>query len=88
MRSREAPKPEAEFEPEAGVPVDPTAAHDVEHALGRLGPQSREALRLHHLAGMDFAEVAARLGINEGAARSRAHRGMEALRRFFRRRSR
>ena len=85
-RPRESPMLEGEPEPTPMTTTDLTAAHDVERALGRLQPESRQAIDLHHLGGHDFAEVAARLGISEGAARARSHRGMEALRRFFRRR--
>lgn len=89
-RAREAPLPsdemlEIEMEGERRRPGDPRvgAAHDLARALNELPPERREAVVLHHVWGYRFDEIAARLGIREGAARLRAHRGIKSLRRFF-----
>ena len=51
----------------------------VREAVSQLPPSSREVVRLHKLEGRSMAEVAEILGIKEGAARVRAHRGYKAL---------
>ena len=51
----------------------------VQLALETLPPATREVVRLHKLEGKAMAEVAMMLGIREGAARVRAHRGYKAL---------
>ena len=49
-------------------------------ALDQLSPDRREAVVLHHVGGLSFKEIAARLGIRAGAAKVRASRGIAALR--------
>ncbi len=51
----------------------------VRAAIDQLPRSSREVVRMHKLEGRSMAEVAEILGINEGAARVRAHRGYKAL---------
>lgn len=51
----------------------------VRAAVAELPPSSREVVRMHKLEGRSMAEVAETLGIKEGAARVRAHRGYKAL---------
>lgn len=51
----------------------------VQAAIETLPPATREVVRLHKLEGKAMAEVATMLGIREGAARVRAHRGYKAL---------
>ena len=51
----------------------------VRAAVAELPPSSREVVRMHKLEGRSMAEVAEALGIKEGAARVRAHRGYKAL---------
>jgi len=53
-------------------------------AMAQLPPEQREAIELHWIEGLAFYEVAASLGISAGAARVRAHRGYEALRKLLR----
>lgn len=55
----------------------------VRAAIEELPPSSREVVRLHKLEGRPMAEVAEILGIKEGAARVRAHRGYKALARLL-----
>lgn len=49
-------------------------------ALGQLSEDRREAVLLHHVWGFTFGEIGAMLGIREGTAKVRAHRGLQALR--------
>lgn len=49
-------------------------------ALARLPEARREPVVLHHVLGMSFKEVGAVLGITEGAAKVRSHRGLVELR--------
>lgn len=55
----------------------------VQNAVEQLPASSREVVRLHKLEGRSMAEVAEILGIKEGAARVRAHRGYKALARLL-----
>lgn len=55
----------------------------VRAAVEQLPPSSREVVRLHKLEGRSMSEVAEILGIKEGAARVRAHRGYKALARLL-----
>ncbi len=52
----------------------------VRRALARIAPDRREAILLHHVAGLSFQEVGAVLGVTAGAAKVRAHRGVVELR--------
>lgn len=67
----------------SGTPA--VASLDLARALDELPPDRREAVVLHHVWGFRFDEIASRLGIREGAARLRAHRGIKSLRQFFKR---
>jgi len=86
IKKREAPlEPEAaEAIPDPGPP-DWTEADEneviaaVREAVETLPPSLREVVRLHKIEGKTMAEVATQLGIKEGAARVRAHRGYKAL---------
>lgn len=51
----------------------------LEH-LARLPERQREAVLMHHFAGLTHREMAAPLGITEGNARVILHRGLAALR--------
>lgn len=51
----------------------------VRAAVEQLPPSSREVVRLHKIEGRPMSEVAEILGIKEGAARVRAHRGYKSL---------
>lgn len=71
--------------PEVGVappePVDDTneLIAEVRAAIAALPPSLRPVVEMHKLEGRPMAEVAAELGIKEGAARVRAHRGYKRL---------
>ena len=70
------------FEP-AGEPQaerDPAAARAIDLALRELPEDQREAVVLHKLHELSFGEIAYALGITEGAAKVRAHRGYTRLR--------
>lgn len=69
--------------PDLPVPAEAEslAARDlVTRALGALPADRREALLLHHVEGLSFAEVAAVLGITTMGAKLRSHRAMGRLR--------
>jgi RNA polymerase sigma-70 factor, ECF subfamily len=67
------------------IPVPPEVAsladRDVlRRALDRVLPDRREALLLHHVCGLSFAEIGQLLGIRPDAAKLRSSRGMADLR--------
>jgi RNA polymerase sigma-70 factor (ECF subfamily) len=70
--------PEALVEDHADAVV--TALH-VRHALARLSPGHRDVLEQVYLKGFTAREAAARLGIPEGTAFSRAYYALRILRR-------
>jgi len=51
----------------------------LDHALANLSPEFRAAVVLRDVAGLDYAEIAAALGIPPGTVRSRIARGRAAL---------
>ncbi|MEO7118208.1 MAG: RNA polymerase sigma factor [Candidatus Limnocylindrales bacterium] len=52
----------------------------LERGFGRLKPDQRAVVVLHHYSGFSAAEIARILGIPEGTARSKLHYATEALR--------
>lgn len=79
--------PEIAVEPleTSSVGADPTLGTEalmtaLRAAVETLPEGQRAVVALHKLDGLPLAEVAARLGIREGAARVRAHRGYSRLR--------
>jgi RNA polymerase sigma-70 factor (ECF subfamily) len=69
--------------PEVPVPAEVEGLADrelIRRALVRLPEDRREALVLHHIEGLSFKEIAAVQGVSTGAAKLRAHRGMNDLR--------
>ncbi|GAB3235437.1 ECF family RNA polymerase sigma factor SbrI [Hymenobacter seoulensis] len=56
---------------------------DVQEALALLPAAQREILVLHRFQGFDYAEIGEMLGCSEGAARVKAHRALEALRKIY-----
>ena len=79
--SPEGAPPDAPAEPVA--PSDPAAARAIRDALMQLPVEQREAVVLHKLEDLSFEEVAAALGITVGAAKVRAHRGYQRLRKIL-----
>jgi RNA polymerase sigma factor (sigma-70 family) len=65
------------------VSADPVMGHTLEVALAQLPADQREAVLLHKLQGLSFPEIATALGTTAGAARLRAHRGYERLKRLL-----
>lgn len=69
--------------PDVPVPAEVESLgerHAVRAALAGLAEERREAVLLHHVWGLSFKEVGAVQGVSEGAAKLRAHRGMNELR--------
>lgn len=52
---------------------------DIRAALSTLDPAYRDAVVLHDVAGLPYAEIAQRLGVAEGTVKSRIHRGHARL---------
>ena len=55
----------------------------LDHALARLAPEHRALVVMHYYLGVPLPEAAAALGISLGAAKSRLHRAMDAMRGVF-----
>jgi len=66
---------------ESDAPADPSAAIELRRALRILSEESRQALLLQVLGGFNCAEIAAMLGMREGAVMTRLSRARQALRR-------
>jgi RNA polymerase sigma-70 factor (ECF subfamily) len=69
--------------PELPVPPDAERLADrdaLSRALGRLAPERREAVVLHHIYGLSFREIGSIVAVSEGGARIRASRGISELR--------
>jgi RNA polymerase sigma-70 factor (ECF subfamily) len=70
------------------IPVPPEVAslasrQSLRRALDRVLPDRREALLLHHVWGLTFAEIGQLLGIRADAAKLRSSRGMADLRQIL-----
>ena len=63
--------------------TDPGLRKRLQAALEQLPPQYREPVLLHKVEGWSFEEIAAALGVTSTAARIRAHRGYEQLRKLL-----
>ena len=59
------------------------AMRSLQRAMNALPSEKRDVIALHKIQGLPMAEVAQRIGINEGTARVRAHRGYKALRQLL-----
>jgi RNA polymerase sigma-70 factor (ECF subfamily) len=57
----------------------------LQHALGRLSPDLREAVVLRDLQDLDYAEIAEVLSVPEGTVKSRINRGRLELARVLKR---
>jgi RNA polymerase sigma-70 factor (ECF subfamily) len=67
-----------------GAPHEALEAHrSLAWALGQLPEENRSVIELHWFDGLSFAEVAQSLGIGQVAAKVRAHRGYQRLRRLL-----
>ena len=74
----DAPLPELPVPPAVAALADRDRLH---RALSTIGGERREALLLHHVWGLSFAEIGQMLGIRADAAKLRSSRGMADLRR-------
>jgi RNA polymerase sigma-70 factor (ECF subfamily) len=86
-RQRRARSGEAHVHGREAVPdsvssgeLSPAEALDVENAVTALPASTREPWLLHHVAGLSFDSIAARLGISVVAAKLRSSRATRALR--------
>lgn len=78
-REERAARPEAS--PAGKTPLEVLEAHRaLTSALAALTPDAREVVVLRFFEDLGFAEIAARLGIREEAARMRLHRALVSLR--------
>jgi RNA polymerase sigma factor (sigma-70 family) len=77
--NREANAP-AGGDGQATAPPAAALPRDMAEAVERLPPGRREAWVLHHLHGLSFRQIAARLRIGVGAAKLRSSRATRALR--------
>jgi RNA polymerase sigma-70 factor (sigma-E family) len=69
--------------PDVAVPDPASVVDDREHLrrlLAALPPRQRAAVALRYYLGLDTAEIAAELGITEGAVRTTISRALAALR--------
>jgi RNA polymerase sigma factor (sigma-70 family) len=69
-----------EDEPAAAPAVDMELRLDLARAVEALPETYREPILMHYFQDMPLAEIAARLGIGESAAKVRLHRGRERIR--------
>jgi RNA polymerase sigma factor (sigma-70 family) len=60
-------------------PQMPPEVHGLMDALKQLSPNQRAAVVLHHLAGLEIAEVADRMGIARPTVRVHLHRARKRL---------
>ncbi len=69
------------IEPSSADSSEALADRDqIERAFGRLTPEQRAVVVLHHYFALPLTETAEALGIPEGTARSRLHYALRALR--------
>lgn len=80
MLTREGEVPEVRVEPEEPEETPTALIEALRQAIDELPEGQRVVVSMHKLEGKPLAEVAAILGIKEGAARVRAHRGYSKLR--------
>ena len=59
------------------------AHHSISWALAQIPEENRSVIELHWFDGLSFAEVAKMLGIGAVAAKVRAHRGYQRLRKLL-----
>jgi RNA polymerase sigma-70 factor (ECF subfamily) len=64
----------------ADASADPDDDNGLSHALRRLDPDQRDALLLHAIGELSYAEIASAVGIPVGTVRSRISRACAALR--------
>ncbi len=62
-------------------PTEPVIGREcLRQALARLSPEHREAVLLHEIEGMRYAEIAELLGVPEGTVKSRLHNAFLLMR--------
>src|SRR5262245_30495669 len=89
-RPRELPEDPEAPEPVATGPQPIEALEradrmkDLNRALGRLPMETRETLLLARFSGLKYVDIAAILGISEGAVKARVHRAVGDLKKTYR----
>ena len=78
-RARAEPLPDELAAPEARAIEVLERREMVFLALERLSPDEEVVVRQHHLDGLTFAAIAARLGVTENTVKGRYYRGIAAL---------
>lgn len=78
-RRRTEAQNHATFPLECTGGLEPGLWGAVEDAMAALNDPDREAIVLHYMQDQSYAEMAARIGINETAARKRVSRALRAL---------
>lgn len=81
-RQREEPTDPADLQAIAGDEVDPRV-QDLQEAIFALDATYREPLALQVLMGHSTDEIAALLGVSQGAVLTRLHRAREKLKQAF-----
>jgi RNA polymerase sigma factor (sigma-70 family) len=66
------------------APDDLHARRSLESVLRQVPPDGRRVFLLHHLFGFSFKEIAAKLGIQPGAAKIRSSRAASIMRSLLR----
>jgi len=78
-RTRAEPLPEELPGPEVRAIELLERREMVSLALERLSPDEASVVRLHHLEGLTFTVIAARMGVTENTVKGRYYRGIAAL---------
>lgn len=78
-RRASAGMPAEELAAPAVEPADEESLAAVRAAIGELPANLRHAIELRYFADLDGSRLAEALGVNQGAARMRIHRGLDAL---------
>jgi len=80
---RPRPTQMIEDDHEQPPPPDTATRIDVERAVGQLPARQRQLVALHYLADLPVADVAALLGLSEGAVKAQLHDARGKLRRLL-----
>jgi RNA polymerase sigma-70 factor (ECF subfamily) len=82
--SSSSPSSAASAPASTAAPDDLHARRSLESVLRQVPPDGRRVFLLHHLFGFSFKEIAAKLGIQPGAAKIRSSRAASIMRSLLR----